>query len=153
VINLFRILVGGFLLVSVACVSAMSGTSGGSWEQEVRAAEQRHRAAFLAGDVAALEAMFSADFVVNSPLNVTVSKERLLEMVRQGMLSISSFEQNIEQVRRFGDVVVVMGGDTVVYAAPSPNAGQTHRRRFTDLWRQEGSRWRFVARQANIICP
>jgi uncharacterized protein (TIGR02246 family) len=153
VINLFRILVGGFLLVSVACVSATSGTSGGSWEQEVRAAEQRHRAAFLAGDVAALEAMFSADFVVNSPLNVTVSKERLLEMVRQGMLSISSFEQNIEQVRRFGDVVVVMGGDTIVYAAPSPNAGQTHRRRFTDLWRQEGSRWRFVARQANIICP
>ena len=140
-------------MISVACASATPGNSGGSWEQEVRAAEQRHRAAFLAGDVAALEAMFSADFVVNSPLNVTVSKERLLEMVRQGMLSISSFEQNIEQVRRFGDVVVVMGGDTVVYAAPSPNAGLTHRRRFTDLWRQEGGRWRFVARHASIICP
>jgi len=141
------------LLASVACASAPRGNPGGSWEQEVRAAEQRHRAAFLAGDVAALQGMFSDDFVVNSPLNVIVNKDRLLEMVRNGTLTISSFEQNIEQVRRFGDVVVVMGGDTVVYAAPSPNAGQTHRRRFTDLWRQEGGQWHFVARQANIVCP
>jgi len=142
-----------FLLGSVACASAPSADPGGAWEQEVRAAEQRHRAAFLARDIATLQAMLSDDFVVNSPLNVIVNKERLLEMVRNGTLTISSFEQNIEQVRRLGDVVVVMGGDTVVYAAPSPNAGRTDRRRFTDMWRQESGQWRFVARQANIICP
>lgn len=140
-------------LGGVARAGAVPPDSGGTWEQEVRAAEQKHRAAFLAGDVVALQAMFSDDFVVNSPLNVVVDKARLLEMVRKGVLTISSFEQNIEQVRRYGDVVVVMGGDSVVYAAPSPNAGQTQRRRFTDLWRRDGGRWRFVARQASVICP
>lgn len=144
------------LLLLFGVTAARAGAApdtAGSWEQEVRAAEQKHRAAFLAGDVAVLQAMFSDDFVVNSPLNVVVDKARLLDMVRKGVLSISSFEQNIEQVRRYGDVVVVMGGDSVVYAAPSPNAGRTDRRRFTDLWRQEGGRWRFVARQASIVCP
>jgi ketosteroid isomerase-like protein len=142
-----------FLFLVALARAGAATPSGDSWEQEVRAAEQKHRAAFLAGDVAALQAMFSDDFVVNSPLNVVVDKARLLDMVRKGVLTISSFEQNIEQVRKFGDVVVVMGGDKVVYAAPSPNAGRTDRRRFTDLWRSEGGRWRFVARQANIICP
>ena len=140
-------------LVAASRAGAAPPETAGSWEQEVRAAEQKHRAAFLAGDVAALEAMFSDDFVVNSPLNSIVDKARLLDMVRKGVLTISSFEQNIEQVRRYGDVVVVMGADSVVYAAPSPNAGRTDRRRFTDLWRSEGGRWRFVARQASIICP
>jgi ketosteroid isomerase-like protein len=140
-------------LVAAARAGAAPPDAAGSWEQEVRAAEQKHRAAFLAQDVAALQAMFSDDFVVNSPLNAVVDKARLLDMVRKGVLAISSFEQNIEQVRRYGDVVVVMGADSVVYAAPSPNAGRTDRRRFTDLWRSEGGRWRFVARQASIICP
>ena len=44
-------------------------------------------------------------------------------------LPLSMFEQEIESIRRFGDHVVVMGADRVVYAAPSPNAGQTQRRR------------------------
>jgi len=140
-------------LVAASRAGAAPPETAGSWEQEVRAAEQKHRAAFLAQDVAALQAMFSDDFVVNSPLNSIVDKARLLDMVRKGVLTISSFEQNIEQVRRYGDVVVVMGADSVVYAAPSPNAGRTDRRRFTDLWRSEGGRWRFVARQASIICP
>ena len=150
---LFVVFLQFLFLGAAARAGAAPPDTGGAWEQEVRAAEQKHRAAFLAGDVAALQAMFSDDFVVNSPLNVVIDKARLLDIVRKGVLTISSFEQNIEQVRRYGDVVVVMGADSVVYAAPSPNAGRTQRRRFTDLWRQEGGRWRFVARQATVICP
>lgn len=44
----------------------------------------------------------------------------------------------IESINHFGDVVTAMGADAVTYAAPS--AGQTHRRRFTDLWRLEDGR-------------
>ncbi len=122
-------------------------------EREVRSAEERHRAAFLARDLAALEAMLSDDFAVNSPRNTVIQKKPLLELVRGGALALSSYEQQIDLVRRYGDVVAVMGGDTVTYVTPSPNAGQTQRRRFTDLWRQQGGRWVLIARQAGIICP
>jgi ketosteroid isomerase-like protein len=123
-----------------------------SWEREVRAAEAQHVKAFLANDVAALDEMFSDDFMVNSPLNTLVEKKQLLEMVRGGTLALASFEQQIEQVRRYGDVVVVMGSDTATFAPSSRFPGVTQRRRFTDLWRHDGKRWLFVARQASLIC-
>src|SRR5918999_1630699 len=109
-----------------------------TWEQQIRAAEERHRTAFLDNDDAALDAMFAEDFIVNSPQNRVVEKSELLGMVKRGVLTISTFEQDIESIRRFGDIVVVMGEDRVIYAPPSPNAGHTHQRRFTDLWQLRG---------------
>ncbi|MFN2420893.1 MAG: nuclear transport factor 2 family protein [Gemmatimonadota bacterium] len=125
--------------------------SGGDWEQEVRAAEARHVAVALANDGAGWQALLSDDFIVNSPLNTIVEKPALLEMIRGGVLSLATFEQEIEAVRRFGDIVVVMGEDTAVWAPPSPNAGRTHHRRFTDIWRLEDGDWRFIARQATLV--
>ena len=139
------------IAAAFAGAAAARGTDG--WEQEVRAAEARHRAAFLAGDAAALEDLLADSFLVNSPLYTVATKEQVVGMVRKGTLTISAFDQQIEMVRRYGDIVVVMGADSVVYAAPSPKAGQTERRRFTDLWRLESGRWHFAARHANIICP
>lgn len=125
--------------------------NGDAWEQKVRAAEERHRMAFLANDEATLDSMIADDFIVNSPQNRIIEKGELLRMVKRGILAISTFEQTIESIRRFGDVAVVMGEDRVVYATPSPGAGQTHRRRFTDLWQLRDTTWRFVARQASIV--
>jgi ketosteroid isomerase-like protein len=127
--------------------------SGSAWEQEIRAAEKLHLKAFLDKDMTALDSLVSDDFVVNSPRNSVITKQQLLGMVRDGVLAISSFDQAIEAVRRFGDIVTVMGEDRLTYIAPSPNAGQTHRRRFTDIWRRQDGRWRFIARQASLICP
>jgi hypothetical protein len=121
------------------------------WEQKVRAAEERHRKAFLVNDTAALDTMLANDFIVNSPQNRIIEKAELLNMVRRGVLAISTFEQKIDAVRRFGDIVVVMGVDSVVYAPPATVAGQTHRRRFTDLWQLRDTTWTFVARQASLL--
>lgn len=141
------------MLALLGCAGHAPSYSSDSWEQQIRAAEERHRIAFLTNDVGALDAMFSDDFIVNSPQNRIIEKGQLLGMVRSGALAISSFDQKIESIRRFGDVVTVMGEDRVVYAAPSPNAGQTHRRRFTDIWQLQGNAWRFVARQASMTSP
>ncbi|MEO8188331.1 MAG: nuclear transport factor 2 family protein [Burkholderiaceae bacterium] len=138
-------------LAVVGC--SIQAPSSADWEQQIRAAEERHRVAFLTNDVGALDAMFSDDFLVNSPQNRVVNKGALMGLVRGGALAISSFDQKIESVRRYGDIVTVMGEDRVVYAAPSPNAGQDHRRRFTDIWQLRGADWRFVARQASITTP
>jgi ketosteroid isomerase-like protein len=123
----------------------------GDWEQAVRAAEAGHVATALGNDAAAWDALLSDDFIVNSPRNTIVEKPALLDMVRNGYLSVSAFEQKIEAVRRFGDMAVVMGEDVQTWSPPSPNAGQTHHRRFTDIWRLEDGAWRFVARQATLV--
>ena len=140
----------------LACCLALGCSSAGqshedAWEQKVRAAEERHRKAFLANDTAALDTMLADDFIVNSPQNRIIEKAELLGMIGRGILAISTFEQKIDAVRRFGDIAVVMGVDSVVYASPAPAAGQTHRRRFTDLWQLRDTTWEFVAQQASLL--
>lgn len=150
--HLMAVVVSGFVLMVMGCNGTHSSpTPGDDWEQQIRAAEERHRQAFLANDVAAIDAMLADDFIVNSPQNRIIEKRELLGMVQGGVLAISEFDQQIESVRRFGDIVVVMGADRVVYAAPSPAAGRTDSRRFTDIWERRGNDWRFVARHATIV--
>jgi hypothetical protein len=144
----------GIGLTVLGCAGlAPSARPDDNWEQEVQAAEERHRNAFLANDVAALDTMLADDLIVNSPQNRIIEKRELLGMVESGVLAISVFEQDIQSIRRFGSIAVVMGEDRVVYAPPSPAAGRTDRRRFTDLWERRGDTWIFVARQATIIGP
>jgi hypothetical protein len=121
------------------------------WEQQIRAAEERHRNALLDNGVAALDLMLAEDFIVNSPQHRIIEKRDLLGMVESGVLAISIFQQEIESVRRFGNIAVVMGEDRVEYAQPSPAAGGTDRWRFTDVWERRGDAWSFVARQATLV--
>jgi hypothetical protein len=108
--------------------------------------------AFRANDATAIDAILAEDFVVNSPRYVVLDKTQLMGLVRSGALNAASFDQSIEQIRRYGDIAVVMGADAISFAAPAPNAGRQIRRRFTDIWRFQDNQWRFVARHANPIC-
>jgi ketosteroid isomerase-like protein len=123
-----------------------------SWDKEIRAAEQKHVSAFASNDAAAIEALLSDDFLVNSPRYAVLDKKQLMELVRRGMLNARSFSLEIEQIRRYSDIAVVMGRDSVVFAPPAPNAGQSIRRRFTDIWQLRDGQWHYIARHANPIC-
>jgi ketosteroid isomerase-like protein len=138
------------LLFTAGCAVATQMDS--SWEQDVRAAEQRHLTAFRSNDAGAIEALLSDDFLVNSPRYDLQDKGQLMGLVRSGVLNVSSFAQSIENIRRYGDIAVVMGADTVVFAPPAPTAGRKIARRFTDIWRFQNGQWNFVARHANPVC-
>ena len=141
------------LCLGATILSHTRAQAADSWEADIRAAEAKHVKAFLDGNPGAIDEMLSNEFVVNSPLNNIVDKKQLVGMVRSGVLTLSEFTQDIERITRFGDVVFVMGSDKVVWTKPSPNAGRTDRRRFTDVWRLEDGRWVFIARQATMLCP
>ncbi|HEU4699436.1 MAG TPA: DUF4440 domain-containing protein, partial [Gemmatimonadales bacterium] len=62
-----------------------SGTMA-AWEREIRALEERARVAFLAGDVATLDAMWDDRFLVNSPLEVVNDKRKVLGLLAAGVI-------------------------------------------------------------------
>ena len=117
-----------------------------AWEREVRAREEEGRLAFLAGDVQTLDRLWDGGFVVNSPLQKVLSKPEVLALPETGRIRHTAYEIEIERVSRLGDVVIVMGRDTVT----DPPDGAVSRRRFTNIWRLEDGAWRTIARHAHV---
>jgi hypothetical protein len=117
------------------------------WQQEVRTLEERARAAFLAADIPTLDAMWDNRLLVNSPLNIVNDKARVLELLGTGRIRHTMNEVEIEHIARYGDIVVVMGRDTV--DGPPTNV-LTHRR-FTNVWQLQDGAWRMIARHAQVI--
>jgi hypothetical protein len=117
------------------------------WQQEIRTLEERARTAFLDADVPTLDAMWDNRLLVNSPLNVVNDKTRVLELLGSGRIRHTMDEVEIEHIARYGDVVVVMGRDTV--DGPPTNV-LTHRR-FTNVWQLQDGTWRMIARHAQVI--
>jgi ketosteroid isomerase-like protein len=85
--------------------------------------------------------------VVNSPINVVNDKRKILDLLGSGVIGHVSSTIEHELVRRDGDFVVVMGADAVRNTDAEPML----RRRFTNVWRREGDRWRLYVRHANIV--
>jgi ketosteroid isomerase-like protein len=118
-----------------------------TWEQDVRTREEENRLAFLAADVAALDRLWTDDFLVNAPINVVNDKRRTLALLEAGRVRHTSLTSEIEHMARHGDVVVVMGSDR---ATDGPDGMVSHRR-FTNLWRLDGGMWRCFARHTNVV--
>ena len=121
------------------------GDSG--WEHEVRVREKQSQDAFLALDLGTLDELLADGYVVNSPLQRVVRKKELLELLRVGRIQHTEFTAEIDQVSRFGDVVLIMGRDRVV----DPPDGAVTLRRYTNIWQLQGRVWRAIGRQATAV--
>ena len=122
-------------------------------EEEIRGLNTEEVDAFLHKDPQAMARLWSDDFVVTNPLNKFVTKQQVLGMVESGFLVIVSFDRVIEYLRVYGDIVIVAGGETVVWGGKMPNTGKTEHLRFTAVWMKQPGRWQEIARHANIIPP
>jgi hypothetical protein len=109
--------------------------------------------AFLSNDPAALDRLWSETFVVTNPFNQFVTKAQVMGLVTSGVLAFTSYERHIDYAHAYGDVVVVAGRETVVWAGRIPLAGQTSQLRYTAVWARHGNEWQEVARHANIVAP
>jgi ketosteroid isomerase-like protein len=116
-------------------------------DREIRDIEEQSRVAFLAGDVETLDRLWADGFLVNSPLNMVNERAGVLALLQSGRIRHTSLEVAIERISQHGDVVVVMGNDTVT----DPPDGRVTRRRFTNIWQRQDGRWRMVARHAQHV--
>jgi ketosteroid isomerase-like protein len=122
-------------------------------EQTIRKLELAESDAVVRSDVAALEKLWAEDFTVNNPNNqISRGRKEVLDRVRSGLIKYSSFVREIESIGFYGETVIVMGLEIVTPIGNAPGAGQTLRRRYTNIWMKRKGNWLLTARHANVIC-
>jgi hypothetical protein len=114
-------------------------------------AERRMERAGEPLDVNAMAAVFAPDLVVNSPINMVVTRDNVLARMRGGQIA---YETNVMRTFEFvgvrSELVLVMGEEVVRPVGDAPHAGKTVHRRFTDMWKTYDGVWRLAFRQATI---
>ena len=121
-------------------------------EAEIIKIDNEEATAVLTADLSTLEKFWADDFTVNGPNNqILKGKTNALELVKSGIIDYSSFEREHEAVLLCGETAILMGLETVKPKGNSPFAGQTLRRRFTNVWMKQNGQWQLIARQATII--
>lgn len=120
-------------------------------EDEIRDLERQEAAAFLAGDADRLGRLWDEGLIVNAPHGrIMADAAPTLTLVQSGRLRHDAIVRHVESIRIHGDVAISMGSEQVQDSA-GPMAGPPHLRRYTNVWKQAGGRWRLIARHASLV--
>jgi len=121
-------------------------------EQEIRKLDLAEAEAILRKDFGALDRLCAKDFTVNNPRGEIVKgNEAVKDLIRSGVINYASFVREIEAVLIYEKTVITMGRETIVPNENAPQAGQTVRRRYTNIWMKRNGKWLLTARHANVI--
>jgi ketosteroid isomerase-like protein len=120
-------------------------------EAQIRELDQMQARAWVARDQAALEQLWSPEFVLNAPSNQIRTREGVFREMRTPRLRESvPMERTLERVTPFGDIMISMG---VEHHGPKngPAANPVRTQRYTNVWGREGDTWRIIARHAHML--
>lgn len=146
-----KTLILGALLFTFSLIEAQSKSD---IENLIRDLEAKSVKAILDGDTNTLKKMWAPEFIVNTPRNdVAENRDAVLLIQKTGLINYSSFTRTIEKIQIQEDVVITMGYETYIPKENLPQAGQTIKRRFINVWMNKNGQWQHIARQASIICP
>lgn len=139
------------LLTIVVAIALVAPAAAAPTEAALRRASDAERTAVLAHDVAALDRLFAADLVVNSPMGDIQDKAGVLARLGPGgLIDYAVFERTAERVRIDRNFAIEMGGEIIADRA-GPLAGVRRARRYTNLYRYADGRWQMFARHANLV--
>ena len=140
------------VFVATGLVSGQSVKQTDTLEQKIRNLDLAEAEAVLRKDFGALDKLCAKDFTVNNPRGEIVKGiEAVKELIRSGVINYASFVREIESVLIYGKTVIVMGRETIVPNENAPQAGQTVRRRYTNIWIKRNGKWLLTARHASVI--
>ncbi len=118
---------------------------------QIKLLEAAQVKAILEADTVNLGKIWAEEFHVNSPSNFVSDRNKVLQRIKNTFIEYSSYVQEPEYYGVFGDVVVVMGTETVVPIGDNPDKGKTVVIRYTDVYKNYNGEWKEIARHANII--
>lgn len=115
------------------------------------AATDRMDRAILARDATAFSAAFAEDAVVNNPFNRIARKADAERNLATGLIDYATLERSIEYAATRGrHDVVLMGEEVLTPVGKAKFAGETIRRRTTEVWTDASGAWKLAIRQATI---
>jgi hypothetical protein len=143
-----------FIVLLVALFSHGYVFAQGAIEKQIRDLELLVCKAIVEQDYATLEKLWATDFMVNNPSNMVLnSRDEVFERMGEGIIHYRDFTRKTESVMVVDEkLVIVMGEETVYPIGNAPHAGETIKRRYTNIWRKIDSQWKVQARHANMIC-
>lgn len=147
------LVVAAITIFPIGLVSGQSLKQNEALEVEIRKLDLAEAEAIKRRDFAALNKLLAEDFTVNSPRNEIIKgREGVYALIRSGVVNYSSFEREPEVVLIYKHTVVVMGRESIKPTGNAPGAGQTVRRRYTNIWVERKGKWLLTARHASVIC-
>ena len=142
-------------LMFVMVNSISYAQSNSAIESEIRKLEESAATAILKCDTNAMKQLWAPEFMVNTPRNeVAPNRQAVLKIQRAGMINYSTFEKKIEQIQIQNDLAITMGHEIIISKndIPDAKAGESIKRRFTNVWMKKDGKWQQIARHASIIC-
>lgn len=118
---------------------------------EALAATEKMDHAILTRNAKEFAAIFADDAVVNNPFNKIARKADAIRNLETGLIDYTSLERTIEYAAERGDHdVVLMGEEILTPVGKAKFAGETIRRRTTEIWTKASGEWKLVLRQATV---
>ena len=124
-------------------------------EASLVGADELQRTAVVAGDVEAIRTMMHPQYRVNAPTNRVMTREEILAMFAQGVITAEPVQRTVEATVVSGTTGLVMGSETLIPPPGSELAKafgeQPILRRFTNIYSFEDGRWWFIARHFSQV--
>jgi ketosteroid isomerase-like protein len=141
------------LLVIVALLlpaaSVTLGQTPGKIEQELLKVNQAYDNALVRGDAAALDRLYSDEFVYTTPDGEVRDKSQQLAFTRSGDLRLESGRSDDVKVRVYGNTAVMTGRFTAT--GKFKDRVIDIQERYTAVWVKRRGTWQLVAEQGNFI--
>jgi hypothetical protein len=132
------------------CAKAGKMARGNAAVEGIKRLEVERNKALVAGDVAALDRLYSDDYT--SAVGSTFrNKPEVLADLKSGALKLEASSNDETNVRVYGNTAVVTGKSTAkVHDRGADTSGQAY---FTRVYVNQNGRWRIVANHSSRITP
>ena len=123
-------------------------------EKLIERLDQKNAEIVAKPDTTTLMKLLAPEFTINRTTGtITFGRDKILQLMRNGMVSYDSFSVQTEFVLvQSLSLAVSMGSEIVISGGNRELRGQIVRRRFTHVWIKQNGDWRLLARHANNIC-
>lgn len=118
---------------------------------EVVSLNAKLEAAIASGDAVKIAPFFAPEFRLQNSANRILSGDQVLAQFATGATRFSAYERSVEAAYQSGDVVILMGTETVNPVTAGEAASKPVQRRFTSVWRKLPDGWKQIARQSTNI--